>query len=112
MDKGHERGPFRYLEKSRVESRVSSMSSTFIYPPPVDGKPFRLNMGLRSLEPQFWLESGEDLKQQIPERIELATTKTAITNLKPVTHPSIIVTDCYYKRLLLLHTMTSRLRLW
>jgi hypothetical protein len=52
------------------------MSSTFIYPPPVDGKPFRLNMGLRSLEPQFWLESGEDLKQQIPERIELATTKT------------------------------------
>jgi hypothetical protein len=52
------------------------MSSTFIYPPPVDGKPFRLNMGLRSLEPQFWLEPGADLAQQIPERIELAATKT------------------------------------
>lgn len=52
------------------------MTSTFIYPPPVDGKPFRLNMGLRSLEPQFWLEPGADLLQQIPERIELAATKT------------------------------------
>ena len=72
MDKGHERRPFRYLEKSRDPS----MTSTFIYPPPVDGKPFRLNMGLRSLEPQFWLEPGADLLQQIPERIELAATKT------------------------------------
>lgn len=33
-------------------------------------------MGLRSLEPQFWLEPGADLLQQIPERIELAATKT------------------------------------
>lgn len=48
------------------------MSSTFIYPPPVDGKPFRLNMGLRSLEPQFWLESGDDLAVQVPERLSLA----------------------------------------
>ena len=44
--------------------------------------------------------------------IKLASAKTAITNLKPVTHPSIMVTDCYYERLLLLHTMTARLRLW
>ena len=44
--------------------------------------------------------------------IKLARAKTAITNLKPVTHPSIMVTDCYYERLLLLHTMTARLRLW
>ena len=50
------------------------MSSTFIYPPPIDGKPFRLNMGLRSLEPQFWLEAGNDLDAQIPERIELASS--------------------------------------
>jgi hypothetical protein len=50
------------------------MSSTFIYPPPIDGKPFRLNMGLRSLEPQFWLEAGNDLAAQIPERIELASS--------------------------------------
>ena len=76
MDKDHERRPLRYLEKSRVESRVISMSSTFIYPPPADGKPFRLNMGLRSMEPQFWLEDGGDLLTQIPERIELAARKT------------------------------------
>jgi hypothetical protein len=50
------------------------MSSTFIYPPPIDGKPFRLNMGLRSLEPQFWLEAGNDLDAQIPERIDLASS--------------------------------------
>lgn len=54
------------------------MSETFIYPPPVDGKPFRLNMGLRALEPQFWLEGGEDLIEQIPERIELAASRTEI----------------------------------
>ena len=50
------------------------MSSTFIYPPPIDGKPFRLNMGLRSLEPRFWLEAGNDLDAQIPERIDLASS--------------------------------------
>jgi hypothetical protein len=31
-------------------------------------------MGLRSLEPQFWLEAGNDLAAQIPERIELASS--------------------------------------
>ena len=50
------------------------MASTFIYPPPADGKPFRLNMGLRSLEPAAWLEGGEDLAQQIKERATLATS--------------------------------------
>lgn len=50
------------------------MSSAFVYPPPVDGKAFRLNMGLRSLEPQFWLEAGEDLVAQIPERVGLAAS--------------------------------------
>ncbi len=51
------------------------MASTFIYPPPIDGKPFRLNMGLRSLESSAWLESGEDLSEQIKERISLASSE-------------------------------------
>jgi hypothetical protein len=49
------------------------MAQTFIYPPPRDGKPFRLNMGLRSLEEAAWLEDGDDLITQIAERITLAT---------------------------------------
>ena len=49
------------------------MSQGYIYPPPADGKPFRLNMGLRSLEPALWLEGGEDLEAQIPERLILKT---------------------------------------
>jgi hypothetical protein len=48
------------------------MSKGFVYPPPSDGKPFRLNMGLRSLEDTQWIEDGDDLYQQIVERIELA----------------------------------------
>lgn len=49
------------------------MSQGYIYPPPADGKPFRLNMGLRSLEPALWLEDGDDLELQIPERLALRT---------------------------------------
>jgi len=48
------------------------MSEGFVYPPPSDGKPFRLNMGLRSLEDALWIEGGDDLHQQILEREELA----------------------------------------
>ena len=48
------------------------MSEGFVYPPPSDGKPFRLNMGLRSLEDALWIEGGVDLHQQILERVELA----------------------------------------
>lgn len=55
-------------------SNTTTVASTFIYPPPVDGKPFRLNMGLRSLEPALWLEGGDDLPGQIKERINLAST--------------------------------------
>lgn len=51
------------------------MTTGYVYPPPADGKPFRLNMGLRSLEASDWLEGGEDLITQIPERIAL--TKSA-----------------------------------
>jgi hypothetical protein len=54
-------------------SNTKAMASTFIYPPPRDGKPFRLNMGLRSLEEAAWLEDGDDLDSQISERIALST---------------------------------------
>jgi hypothetical protein len=54
-------------------SNTKAMASTFIYPPPTDGKPFRLNMGLRSLDEASWLEDGDDLNQQIAERALLAT---------------------------------------
>lgn len=50
------------------------MVASFVYPPPNDGKPFRLNMGLRSLEQEQWLESGDDLTPQILERQELIET--------------------------------------
>jgi len=48
------------------------MSASYVYPPPSDGKPFRLNMGLRSLEDPLWIEGGSDLNQQILERVALA----------------------------------------
>jgi len=47
------------------------MSATFAYPPPSDGKPFRLNMGLRSMELSQWLEAGDDLSAQIIERQQI-----------------------------------------
>jgi hypothetical protein len=54
------------------------MSKGFVYPPPSDGKPFRLNMGLRSLEDALWIEGGDDLHQQIVERVELAENSREI----------------------------------
>lgn len=54
------------------------MSLGYAYPPPLDGKPFRLNMGLRALEPSAWLEGGDDLDAQIPERLTLAETSREI----------------------------------
>jgi hypothetical protein len=48
------------------------MTAGYVYPPPSDGKPFRLNMGLRSLEDVLWIEGGSDLHQQIRERVALA----------------------------------------
>jgi hypothetical protein len=50
---------------------TKAMSIGYVYPPPTDGKPFRLNMGLRSLEVEDWLEAGEDLVAQIIERQQL-----------------------------------------
>lgn len=40
----------------------------FVYSPPIDGKPFRLNMGLRQLQEANWLEGGLDLADQLKER--------------------------------------------
>jgi hypothetical protein len=51
---------------------TKTMFTDYIYPPPSDGKPFRLNMGLRSLDDALWLEGGNDVEQQILERCELA----------------------------------------
>jgi dimethylamine monooxygenase subunit A len=45
--------------------------SAFAYPPPSDGKPFRLTMGLRDLKESDWIEVGSDLEHQLPERISL-----------------------------------------
>ena len=45
--------------------------SDYVYGPPVDGKPFKLAMGLRSLDPGMWLEGGPDLESQLKERDEL-----------------------------------------
>jgi hypothetical protein len=50
---------------------TKAMSTGYVYAPPADGKPFRLNMGLRSLEASDWLEGGGDLITQIPERTAL-----------------------------------------
>ena len=54
------------------------MSTSFVYPPPSDGKPFRLGMGLRALEDSLWLEGGSDLHQQIVERIDLAQNEREV----------------------------------
>jgi hypothetical protein len=54
---------------------TKAMTTGYVYAPPADGKPFRLNMGLRSLEASEWLEGGDDLVAQIPERIELDTKR-------------------------------------
>jgi dimethylamine monooxygenase subunit A len=48
--------------------------STFAYPPPSDGKPFRLTMGLRDLKESDWIEIGPDLDYQLPERVSLIKT--------------------------------------
>ena len=47
------------------------MTSSFAYPPASDGKPFRLNMGLRELDTTYWLEGGPDLNDQLKERVRI-----------------------------------------
>lgn len=52
--------------------------SAYIYPPPNDGKPFKLAMGLRTLEPHAWLEGGSDLCAQLSERDRLISLSPEI----------------------------------
>lgn len=47
----------------------------FVYPPPRDGKPFRLVMGLRSLLDEQWIEVGPELDSQLRERQDLISTQ-------------------------------------
>ncbi len=54
------------------------MSTRFIYPPPKDGKPFRLSLGLRELDTTNWVELGSDLIEQLKQRNELLDTKRSI----------------------------------
>jgi len=44
---------------------------TFAYPPPNDGKPFRLTLGLRELHAKDWFEAGSDVEGQLRQRREL-----------------------------------------
>jgi hypothetical protein len=57
---------------------TKAMTSRYVYAPPADGKPFRLNMGLRSLEIAEWLEGGADLETQIPERLNLVESSREV----------------------------------
>ncbi len=51
--------------------------SGYAYPPPSDGKPFRLMMGLRTMPAENWIETGPELTGQLLEREQLISTKRA-----------------------------------
>ena len=51
--------------------------SDYAYPPPSDGKPFRLMMGLRTMPAENWIETGPELTGQLLEREQLISTKRA-----------------------------------
>jgi len=52
--------------------------SDYVYGPPTDGKPFKLAMGLRTLEPSLWLEGGVDLAPQLNERSSLISQAESV----------------------------------
>jgi len=52
--------------------------SDYVYGPPTDGKPFKLAMGLRTLEPSLWLEGGVDLAPQLNERRSLISQAESV----------------------------------
>ena len=52
--------------------------SDYVYGPPTDGKPFKLAMGLRTLEPSLWLEGGVDLAPQLKERSSLISQAESV----------------------------------
>jgi hypothetical protein len=51
---------------------------TFAYPPPTDGKPFRLTLGLRELQAKEWFEAGSDVEEQLQQRRELIKTSREV----------------------------------
>jgi hypothetical protein len=51
---------------------------TFAYPPPADGKPFRLTLGLRELQAKDWFEAGSDVEEQLGQRRELIESSREI----------------------------------
>lgn len=54
------------------------MKDNFAYPPPSDGKAFKLSMGLRELDPANWIEGGSDLSSQLDQRGELLKIKREV----------------------------------
>jgi dimethylamine monooxygenase subunit A len=52
--------------------------SDYVYGPPTDGKPFKLAMGLRTLEASLWLEGGSDLAAQLKERSSLISQAESV----------------------------------
>lgn len=67
---------------------------SFAYPPPTDGKPFRLTLGLRELDPKDWLESGADSAAQITERNSLIDSKREVVYQEISGHQSGIEYFC------------------
>lgn len=58
---------------------LAMASSGFVYPPPSDGKPFRLVMGLRNMAAADWIESGPELTPQLAERQDfIAKNRAAV----------------------------------
>ena len=55
----------------KIGQDLGMAGSSFVYPPPTDGKPFRLMMGLRTMPTEQWIETGDDLLAQLPQRTEL-----------------------------------------
>jgi len=60
------------------------MNNQFAYPPTSDGKPFRLSMGLRELDPANWIEGGSDLVDQLTDRSKiLIENRNQVVQIQP-----------------------------
>ena len=60
------------------------MNNQFAYPPTSDGKPFRLSMGLRELDPSNWIEGGPDLADQLADRNRiLMENRSQVVQIQP-----------------------------
>lgn len=82
----------------------------FAYPPPADGKPFRLTMGLRELDESIWIETGSDLTQQIIERNRLLGEKRDVVfaEVDGYSEPASEFTDALLVNLDRFHAATHR----